>query len=87
MFYSCSALTTIYASDKFVTDKVTMVVICSLVAQISKAIAVARPTTPMPTAARMVILLLYLSMPSLTKALGTLTFRRGLSKPEGAYDA
>ena len=36
MFSGCSTLQTIFASDKFVTDKVFGVMICSLIARISK---------------------------------------------------
>ena len=43
------------------------VLICSLVAKVSKIIAIARPTTPLPTAAWMVILLLVdVGMPNMT---------------------
>ena len=66
MFSSCYALKTIYASDKFVTDQVTEILVCSLIASTSKTIPLARKTTPMPTAARLVTLLMDVGMPCLT---------------------
>ena len=86
MFYGCSALTTIYASDKFVTDQVLrgydMFTGCKSLKDYSdsktgRTYANCGPDgyfTPV------------FDYAEFDNATGTLTFRRGLSKPEGAYD-
>ena len=86
MFYGCSALTTIYASDKFVTDNVShgldMFTGCESLKDYSDSktdhtYAYCGPDgyfTPV------------FDYAEFDNATGTLTFRRGLSKPAGAYD-
>ena len=84
MFYNCSALTTIYASDKFVTDKVTdgrlMFSGCTNLKGYDSSktdYTYANYSTDG-----------YFCRPAYAEFDGTetLTFRRGLSKPAGAYD-
>ena len=86
MFEGCSALTTIYASDKFVTDNVSngsdMFTGCKSLKDYSDSktdhtYAYCGPDgyfTPV------------FDYAEFDNATGTLTFRRGLSKPAGAYD-
>ena len=86
MFEGCSALTTIYASDKFDTDNVSlgsgMFTGCKSLKDYSDSktdhnYAYCGPDgyfTPV------------FDYAEFDNATGTLTFRRGLSKPEGAYD-
>ena len=86
MFYGCSALTTIYASDKFDTDNVRnsldMFTGCKSLKDYSDSktdhtYAYCGPDgyfTPV------------FDYAEFDNATGTLTFRRGLSKPAGAYD-
>ena len=86
MFEGCSALTTIYASDKFVTDNVSngsdMFTGCESLKDYSDSktdhtYAYCGPDgyfTPV------------FDYAEFDNATGTLTFRRGLSKPAGAYD-
>ena len=86
MFYGCSALTTIYASDKFDTDNVwnglDMFTGCESLKDYSDSktdhtYAYCGPDgyfTPV------------FDYAEFDNATGTLTFRRGLSKPAGAYD-
>ena len=86
MFYGCSALTTIYASDKFDTDNVSlgsgMFTGCKSLKDYSDSktdhtYAYCGPDgyfTPV------------FDYAEFDNATGTLTFRRGLSKPAGAYD-
>ena len=86
MFEGCSALTTIYASDKFDTDNVSlgsgMFTGCKSLKDYSDSktdhnYAYCGPDgyfTPV------------FDYVEFDNATGTLTFRRGLSKPEGAYD-
>ena len=86
MFYNCSALTTIYASDKFVTDKVTdsrlMFSGCTNLkgysdSKIDHTYANCSPTCYFTSECEYAVF---------DNATGTLTFRYKGAKPEGAYD-
>ena len=90
MFYGCSALTTIYTSDKFVTDQVTngrdMFHMCiNLIGAIEYDGSKSDHTYAnyengyfSPEGG-------FHAYAEFNEGTGTLTFRRGLSKPEGAY--
>ena len=85
MFNGCSALTTIYASDKFDTDNVRngldMFTGCEKLKGYSKSktdYTYANYTTGYFTPV--------FAYAEFDNATGTLTFRRGTAKPEGAYD-
>ena len=86
MFYGCSALTTIYASDKFVTTKVSsgsdMFTGCKSLKDYSDS-KTDHNYANYGTDGYFTPVFDYAEFDNAT---GTLTFRRSLSKPEGAYD-
>ena len=86
MFEGCSALTTIYASDKFVTDNVSngsdMFTGCKSLKDYSDS-KTDHTYAYCGTDGYFTPVFDYAEFDNAT---GTLTFRRGLSKPEGAYD-
>ena len=86
MFEGCSALTTIYASDKFVTDNVShgldMFTGCKSLKDYSDS-KTDHTNAYCGTDGYFTPVFDYAEF---NNATGTLTFRRGLSKPEGAYD-
>ena len=86
MFEGCSALTTIYASDKFVTDNVShgldMFTGCKSLKDYSDS-KTDHTNAYCGTDGYFTPVFDYAEF---NNATGTLTFRRGLSKPAGAYD-
>ena len=86
MFEGCSALTTIYASDKFVTDNVKygldMFTGCKSLKDYSDSKTDHNYANYGPDGYFTPVF----DYAEFDNATGTLTFRRGLSKPEGAYD-
>ena len=86
MFYGCSALTTIYVSDKFVTTKVIngsdMFTGCEKLKGYSNSKTDHTYANCGPDGYFTPVF----DYAEFDNATGTLTFRRGLSKPEGAYD-
>ena len=86
MFFECSALTTIYASDKFVTTKVKhgydMFYECRNLKDYSDS-KTGHKYANCGTTGYFTPVFDYAEYDNAT---GTLTFRRGLSKPAGAYD-
>ena len=86
MFYGCSALTTIYVSDKFVTTKVSsgsdMFTGCEKLKGYSKS-KTDHTYANCDTDGYFTPVFDYAEFDNAT---GTLTFRRSLSKPAGAYD-
>ena len=86
MFEGCSALTTIYASDKFVTGNVShgldMFTGCKSLKDYSDS-KTDHTNAYCGTDGYFTPVFDYAEF---NNATGTLTFRRGLSKPEGAYD-
>ncbi|MCP9594339.1 BspA family leucine-rich repeat surface protein [Segatella copri] len=86
MFEGCSALTTIYASDKFVTDNVShgldMFTGCESLKDYSDS-KTDHTYANYGTTGYFTPVFDYAEFDNAT---GTLTFRRGLSKPAGAYD-
>ena len=86
MFEGCSALTTIYASDKFVTDNVShgldMFTGCNSLKDYSDS-KTDHTNAYCGTDGYFTPVFDYAEF---NNATGTLTFRRGLSKPAGAYD-
>ena len=86
MFEGCSALTTIYASDKFDTDNVSygsdMFTGCNSLKDYSDS-KTDHTNAYCGTDGYFTPVFDYAEFDNAT---GTLTFRRGLSKPEGAYD-
>ncbi len=86
MFEGCSALTTIYASNKFVTDNVSngsdMFTGCEKLKGYSKS-KTDHTYANCDTDGYFTPVFDYAEFDNAT---GTLTFRRSLSKPEGAYD-
>ena len=87
MFEGCSALTTIYASDKFVTDNVSngsdMFTGCKSLKDYSHSKTDHTYAYCGGTDGYFTPVFDYAEFDNAT---GTLTFRRGLSKPAGAYD-
>ena len=87
MFYGCSALTTIYASDKFDTDNVRnsldMFTGCESLKNYSDSKTDHTYAYCGGTDGYFTPVFDYAEFDNAT---GTLTFRRGLSKPAGAYD-
>ena len=87
MFEGCSALTTIYASDKFVTDNVShgldMFTGCKSLKDYSDSKTDHTYAYCGGTDGYFTPVFDYAEF---NNATGTLTFRRGLSKPAGAYD-
>ena len=92
MFYNCSALTTIYASDKFVTDLVTSSVdMFSGCKNLIGAIAYDETNTNNKDYANLVDGYFspeggFHAYAEFDEGTGTLTFRRGVSMPTGAYE-
>ena len=86
MFEGCSALTTIYASNKFVTDNVSngsdMFTGCKSLKDYSDSKTDHTYANCGPDGYFTPVF----DYAEFDNATGTLTFRRGLSKPEGAYD-
>ena len=86
MFEGCSALTTIYASDKFDTDNVSngsdMFTGCKSLKDYSDSKTDHTYANCGPDGYFTPVF----DYAEFDNATGTLTFRRGLSKPEGAYD-
>ena len=86
MFHGCSALTTIYVSNKFVTDNVSngsdMFTGCKSLKDYSDS-KTDHTYANYGTTGYFTPVFDYAEFDNAT---GTLTFRRGLSKPEGAYD-
>ena len=86
MFYGCSALTTIYASDKFDTDNVIngsdMFTGCKSL----KGYSDSKTGHTFANCGMDGYFTPVFDYAEFDNATGTLTFRRGLSKPEGAYD-
>ena len=85
MFRKCSALTTIFASEKFVTGQVTegrdMFFGCEKLKGYSE-----RKTDHTYANCRYGYFTPVFEYAEFDEGTGTLTFRRGVSKPEGAYD-
>ena len=92
MFYNCSALTTIYASDKFVTDLVTKSTnMFSGCKNLIGAIGYDENTTNNKDYANLVDGYFtpeggFHAYAEFDESTGTLTFRRGVSMPTGAYE-
>ena len=92
MFYNCSALTTIYASDKFVTDLVTSSVdMFSGCKNLIGAIGYDETKTNDKDYANLVDGYFspeggFHAYAEFDEGTGTLTFRRGVSMPTGAYE-
>ena len=92
MFYNCSALTTIFASDNFVTDLVTSSVdMFSGCKNLIGAIGYDETNTNNKDYANLVDGYFtpeggFQAYAEFDEGTGTLTFRRGASKPEGAYE-
>ena len=92
MFYNCSALTTIYASDKFVTDLVTSSVdMFSGCKNLIGAIGYDETNTNNKDYANLVDGYFtpeggFHAYAEFDEGTGTLTFRRGVSMPTGAYE-
>ena len=92
MFYNCSALTTIFASDKFVTDLVTKSTdMFSGCKNLIGAIGYDETNTNNKDYANLVDGYFtpeggFQAYAEFDEGTGTLTFRRGVSKPEGAYE-
>ena len=86
MFYGCSALTTIYVSNKFVTDNVSngsdMFTGCKSLKDYSDS----KTDHTYANCGTDGYFTPVFDYAEFNNATGTLTFRRGLSKPEGAYD-
>jgi len=86
MFEGCSALTTIYASDKFDTDNVSygsdMFTGCKSLKDYSDS----KTDHTYANCGTDGYFTPVFDYAEFNNATGTLTFRRGLSKPEGAYD-
>ena len=86
MFYGCSALTTIYASDKFDTDNVRnsldMFTGCNSLKDYSDS----KTDHTYANYGTIGYFTPVFDYAEFDNATGTLTFRRGLSKPAGAYD-
>ena len=89
MFYRCSALTTIYASDKFVTSKVQSgISMFSACKNLKGTILNYKDSKTDHTYANCGTNGYFTPVfeyAEFDKGTGTLTFRRGLSKPKGAY--
>ena len=92
MFYNCSALTTIFASDKFVTDKVTKSTdMFSGCKNLIGAIGYDETNTNNKDYANLVDGYFspeggFHAYAEFDGGTGTLTFRRGVSMPTGAYE-
>ena len=92
MFYNCSALTTIYASDKFVTDLVTSSVdMFNGCKNLIGAIGYDETNTNNKDYANLVDGYFtpeggFQAYAEFDEGTGTLTFRRGVSMPTGAYE-
>ena len=92
MFYNCSALTTIFASDKFVTDLVTSSVdMFSGCKNLIGAIGYDETNTNNKDYANLVDGYFtpeggFQAYAEFDEGTGTLTFRRGVSMPTGAYE-
>ena len=92
MFYNCSALTTIYASDKFVTDLVTKSTdMFSGCKNLIGAIGYDETNTNNKDYANLVDGYFtpeggFHAYAEFDESTGTLTFRRGVSMPTGAYE-
>ena len=92
MFYNCSALTTIFASDKFVTDLVTSSVdMFNGCKNLIGAIAYDETNTNNKDYANLVDGYFtpeggFHAYAEFDEGTGTLTFRRGVSMPTGAYE-
>ena len=86
MFYGCSALTTIYASDKFDTDNVRNSLDMFTGCKSLKDYSDSKTDHTYANYGTIGYFTPVFDYAEFNNATGTLTFRRGLSKPEGAYD-
>ena len=86
MFYGCSALTTIYASDKFDTDNVRNSLDMFTGCKSLKDYSDSKTDHTYAYCGTDGYFTPVFDYAEFDNATGTLTFRRGLSKPEGAYD-
>ena len=86
MFYGCSALTTIYASDKFDTDNVRNSLDMFTGCKSLKDYSDSKTDHTYANYGTIGYFTPVFDYAEFDNATGTLTFRRGLSKPEGAYD-
>ena len=86
MFSGCSALTTIYASDKFVTTKVSSGSDMFTGCEKLKGYNDSKTDHTYAYCGTDGYFTPVFDYAEFDNATGTLTFRRGLSKPEGAYD-
>ena len=86
MFYGCSALTTIYASDKFDTDNVRNSLDMFTGCESLKDYSDSKTDHTYANYGTIGYFTPVFDYAEFDNATGTLTFRRGLSKPAGAYD-
>ena len=86
MFEGCSALTTIYASDKFVTDNVSHGLDMFTGCKSLKDYSYSKTDHAYANYGTTGYFTPVFDYAEFDNATGTLTFRRGLSKPAGAYD-
>ena len=86
MFYGCSALTTIYASDKFDTDNVRNSLDMFTGCKSLKDYSDSKTDHTYANYGTIGYFTPVFDYAEFDNATGTLTFRRGLSKPAGAYD-
>ena len=86
MFYGCSALTTIYASDKFDTDNVRNSLDMFTGCESLKDYSDSKTDHTYANYGTTGYFTPVFDYAEFDNATGTLTFRRGLSKPAGAYD-
>ena len=86
MFEGCSALTTIYASDKFDTDNVSLGSDMFTGCKSLKDYSDSKTDHTYANYGTTGYFTPVFDYAEFNNATGTLTFRRGLSKPEGAYD-
>ena len=86
MFYGCSALTTIYASDKFVTDNVKYGLDMFTGCKSLKDYSDSKTDHTYANYGTIGYFTPVFDYAEFDNATGTLTFRRSLSKPAGAYD-
>ena len=86
MFEGCSALTTIYASDKFDTDNVRNSLDMFTGCKSLKDYSDSKTDHTYANCGTTGYFTPVFDYAEFDNATGTLTFRRGLSKPEGAYD-
>ena len=86
MFYGCSALTTIYASDKFDTDNVRNSLNMFTGCKSLKDYSDSKTDHTYANYGTIGYFTPVFDYAEFNNATGTLTFRRGLSKPAGAYD-